>query len=358
MRLERGVSPSAMTVSRQGAALDGPRLTSGGPGEGRAGVVLVSLIAAVATWCCGNGPVLAAEVDPVALVWNAPAGCPSTDALHDEVEKTLGTSVQELAPVAAVVTVARGVGNWQATLILHSHGQRSEREFDAETCDALASATALIIALAAEGPAAEGAASRRAAASAGSVSAQPAAPPPAQAWYFLRLEGGLDWGTMPRSANPVLSASWGKLWDSSLWRLRLSGGSTFSWPVYGEGVNSVDANGWYWALAADVRGCATAKQARLELGPCLGVEVTGMHAMHIAATGTSNTQLWLSATLSMLAALTVSPAATVFVKLDGVFPTRHPSFSTLSDFDGSTLTEYTLPSHAIRGVAGLELRFF
>ena len=86
----------------------------------------------------GTPPARAAELDPVALVWTAPAGCPTENAVHDDVEKTLGLSVHELASVAAVVTVVRRVGRWQADMVLHSRGERSERTFDAESCDALA----------------------------------------------------------------------------------------------------------------------------------------------------------------------------------------------------------------------------
>lgn len=322
------------------------------------GRLTVVVVAALLTWSSGSPPLLAAEIDPVALVWTAPQGCPAASAVHDEVEKTLGVSIRDLAPVAAVVTVAHGAGNWQAKMILHSRGERSERAYDAESCDALAAATALMIALAAEGGPGGGAEGRRVS---GAQSPEPGEPPSPDSKFprdFLQLGGGADWGTMPRAAGAVIEAGWVRLWASAHWRLRASATSTFFWPEYGNGPSSIaESTGWYWALALGARACATAALSRFEIGPCLAAEVTAMHATHIAATSTSDTKLWLSPSLSALAALTVSAAATVFVRIDEVVPTTHPTFSAGSDLDGTSLSEHGISSHAIRGLAGIELRF-
>ena len=41
----------------------------------------------------GAPAVAAAELDPVALLWNAPVGCSTAEAVEEQVEKGLGTTV-------------------------------------------------------------------------------------------------------------------------------------------------------------------------------------------------------------------------------------------------------------------------
>src|SRR5262245_61822534 len=116
----------------------------------------VGVVAAMAASGIGGARVSAATDERVALIWNAPAGCPSSQAIHDDVEKSLAGSLKDVAPVAAAVSVfapapSPSSDRWRASLVVHSHGKRAERQFEGESCAALASAAALIIALAAEG---------------------------------------------------------------------------------------------------------------------------------------------------------------------------------------------------------------
>ena len=81
-----------------------------------------------------------------------------------------------------------------------------------------------------------------------------------------------------------------------------------------------------------------------------------MHGMHVFATGTSSTQYWLSPTLSALVAVKVGPGMTLFVRADGVVPTTQRTF--WGSDNGILQIEYTVPSVALRGLAGAEIRFF
>ena len=321
---------------------------------------LLGLAAAGLTACLGGGgPALAAEVDPVALLWNAPGGCPAADAVHDQVEKTLGLAPADLAPVAAVVTVSRGVGRWQANMTLHAHGERTEREYEAESCDALAAATTLIVALAAEGreheaPTGTGPPSslRRD----GDRAAQGSEPTWTGSTYVLQFAALIDRGTMPDAPRPAVEADVARRWSAAIWRLRLSGGTTFFLPADAATVGYPGV-GRYWALDLTARGCATAALGAFELGPCVGAELVAMHGSHIAGTGTSSTQLWVSPVASVVVGVAISPRAVLFARADAAIPDTRRTFWG-SNAVGSVSEEHTVAAFALRGVAGAELRFY
>jgi len=321
-----------------------------------------TLMAGVAAWLGGPASLSAAEVDPVALVWIAPAGCPSSDAVHDQIEKALGVSVKELAPVAAVVTVSPAVGSWQASLTLHSHGQRSVRAYDAETCDALADATALIVALAAEGqdPAPSGRASPESLAAeraGGGKAAVSAGAPPV--WTgsstAVQVSATFDDGTMPYSFAPGIELGAGRAWDASFWRLRLLGGASYYFTQTGGGGMNDGYLGTYRFVSLAARACATAVLGPFEVGPCVGGEFAYMHGDDVGGTNVGDSQYWLSPLGGMTAAVAVGPRLSLVARSEVVFPTTFRTFMGASP--GGYNPVYTVPAHAIRVAAGLEVRF-
>jgi len=320
--------------------------------------------AGLVAWLAGSGRPRAAEVDPVALLWTAPPACPSSDTVHDQVEKTLGVSLKDLAPVAAVVTVAQGAGSWQAHMTLHSHGQRAERQFEAESCDALAAATVLIVALAAEGanepPPGQSAARSGATPRTNRenpVVASQAPPVWTASSYVLHVGATFDDGTMPYSFAPGLEASAGRSWDASFWRLRLLGGASYFFTqTGGSGVNDTFL-GDYWLLSFAARACATAVLRAWEIGPCVGGEFVYMHGDHVGRTSVGDSQYWLSPLGGLTTAFTIDSRVALFARIEVVFPTTLRTF--MGAPNGLSLNAvYTIPPNAIRTVAGVELRFF
>jgi hypothetical protein len=338
------------------------------------------IAAAMAASALGSARVsaAAADVEAVAVIWNAPAGCPTAQAIHDEVEKTLGGSLKQIAPVAAAVSVLEGAGGrWRASLVVHSHGKRAERQFEAESCQALAAATGVIIALAAEGgddgaparPAAEVrppaperlAAPMIAPTIAPTISSGPTKP--ASGWsrsgVFLQLGGLLDGGTMPSTPASGLEVAAGESWAGSLWRLRLIAGASYFLPQAPSSsplAFGIPA-GQYWMLSFSGRGCMTAALSRFEIGPCLGAEVVAMHGSSIGGTSAESTQYWPAPTGSFVAALTFAPSAVVFARVDVAFPGTRRTF--LSDESNGIHDEiFRVSAHAVRGALGVELRFF
>src|SRR5262245_32363069 len=130
-----------------GAIVDTRPLTMGRLCIARA-TAIVTVIAAIApvgarsAWAQGK---------QVPLDWKAPEGCPVTAAVLAELRRDLAESGEAEAPFIAEVEVReRAPGKWQANLRLEARGGRLERSFEAESCQAIASATALIISLSSE----------------------------------------------------------------------------------------------------------------------------------------------------------------------------------------------------------------
>jgi hypothetical protein len=322
------------------------------------------VVASISTWGLGSARVSAAGAEPVALIWNAPAGCPTSTAIQDEVDRSLAGSLKEVAPVAAAVNVLAPSppgGRWRATLALDSHGKRAERQFEAESCEALAAAAALIIALAAEGdddssptrppplrPADKGIDP--------TLSAGPAEPGAAwnDAGVFVLVGALLDSGTMPDEPAVGLEIAAEQSWTASLWHLRLIIGSSLFLPQnLGPTMNAGDPSGRYWMASVSGRGCLTAALFRFEVGPCLGGEVAVMHATDIGGTLANSTQYWASPLGSAMAAVTVTARVVLFARTDIVVPTTRRTF-----LGTGNIETYTIPSFAVRGAVGVELRLF
>jgi len=327
------------------------------------------VVAAVAVSGLGGARLAAAGAERVALIWNAPEGCPTTQAILDEVEKTLEGSAKDVAPVAAVVDVpAPSDGRWRASLVIHSHGKRAKRQFDAESCEALALATALIVGLAAEGgddapaPGSAGQVRPPASRADNAIGSAPVQGPanPASAWDasgpHLLVGGVVDSGTMPGGAAAGIEAAAGQSWTTSVWRLRLTASASFFPERDLPNTNTFAVPyGQYWMVSFSGRGCLMAVLSRFEIGPCVGGELAFMHVTGIGGPTATDTQYWASPLVSAAAGLTVASRVAVFARTDIVFPTTQRSF-TMSG-SGGTGDVYKIPSHAFRGVVGVELRF-
>jgi hypothetical protein len=109
-----------------------------------------SLGLSIALW----GTSAAAQVPGLTLSWQAPPGCPS----QAQVEKAVlaGRLDREAAPgrqvSAEVLVEQRADGTFRAVLTTLAPEGRGTRELDGESCDAIASASAVVLALALDPP--------------------------------------------------------------------------------------------------------------------------------------------------------------------------------------------------------------
>jgi hypothetical protein len=305
-----------------------------------------------------------------ALTWVAPAGCPTADEVMEDVERTLVTRRTTPPAVSAVAHVAEGPRElWRGDLVLRVGDTRTERRFEAESCAAIATVVALIIAIAVED-----------APAAAPVVSSPAAPPPPPSdegppvlkirppevvvrptRFFGTLSGVLDWNTMPSRPAAGLELAGGRKWILGPWRLGAVLGVDFfpthpaAAPPYVGGVS-----GDFWMVSLSPRGCGGFAASRLEIGPCLGVELVDMHASAASSSGSNafitvqnQTEYWLSYVASLAASWNFAPALDVALRFDLVVPTTRKIFG-LQD---SNLWDYVVSTVAVRPALGLVYRF-
>jgi hypothetical protein len=290
-----------------------------------------------------------AQTKPLVVIWQAPSECPTAAHVEAEVLKNLARSDSVPAPVVAMVSVSGPTdGRWQASLLFQVGYTRAERRFEAESCPAIASAAALVIALWVEG---------------GPDVPPPAAPPaperpavapvvePAPPRYVLMLNGLLDWGSMPDDPGGGMEAAGGPIWTFPDWRLRALTGLSF-FPNRRTPRMDYVAQANFRLFDLSARGCATVVRGRVELGPCAGAELAIMQG---SGTDLSDgTQLWFSLLGSAMASWSISPAVAVFGRAEVVVPTTRRTFL---DVAYPANTVYKVPAVAVRGALGLELRF-
>ncbi len=304
---------------------------------------------------------------PVELIWNAPAECAPREAVLSEIARVLGPSRQPRAPATARVQVTHDdpQAQWHATLSVDARNAQTERAFDAESCAAIVSATALIVAVAVEGRLPE--AVPRPSQSAGSPPRpeRTLTPPPQKPSYPSQLEvalgGVIDSGTLPRvAAGGELFAGWAK--RGSQWRFRvLANGALFGAQRAADRLG----NGAHLGLlTGSAQGCASVIAGPVELGPCVGAEIEYMWAE--SGVGSSNFtfrqggEAWPTVLGSLLGSLNFSRLVGVFARVDGVVrPVRPPPLAVHAGTSPSGDPVYQPPGGVgFRAALGIEARFF
>src|SRR4051794_18967271 len=86
-----------------------------------------------------------ASAEELRLSWRAPAGCPSAERVRDAALKNAGKDAE---PLDAEARVEHGE-QWRVTITTTRNGTpAAERQLEAASCEALADATAVILAIA------------------------------------------------------------------------------------------------------------------------------------------------------------------------------------------------------------------
>lgn len=146
-------------------------------------VTAIAALACAATTAAATLPAAAQarspEPGPIALRWTAPEGCPDSAALAARVEHLLGgppaATDRRLDAEGTVAAIPRG---FRLELQVTSGGASSTRVLQGVSCESLADASALVIALAFDPEAVTAQEIKRAEAGAGAAAPPDAAPPP------------------------------------------------------------------------------------------------------------------------------------------------------------------------------------
>lgn len=113
---------------------------------------------------------------PLDFSWTAPDTCPSRADVLEQLSKAVDPKGKELPPLSAQAVVQQDGARWRLELTTELDGRKGVRQLESDSCDALARAASLVLAL----TLGEGLARRQAEAEAAAAKPPPApaAPPP------------------------------------------------------------------------------------------------------------------------------------------------------------------------------------
>jgi hypothetical protein len=299
-------------------------------------------------WCPGKAALVLAcafsALDPAPSVraepesgfvfqWLAPEGCPSLGAVETEIETLLGGPAKDRVHDELRVQASVLHGElWLVTLETASKTTSGHRTIEAASCQGLANATALIVALMIDPDAVAARTGKKT--SEPPPTAKPAAtPPPSTAAdapalgatrVLVGIGAALNVGVLP-SPDVGIGAGIGIARPSWRMELRAAYGphSVASDPLSAP----ADAYGRFRLLAGTLAGCVTVSRPAMVWGPCVDVEFGVVHGEGIGATQTnSENAAWLGVGTGGIVAFRVNSWLFVPVHADIVVPLWRPRF--------------------------------
>jgi hypothetical protein len=306
----------------------------------------------------GSARAGASTEGPFTFAWTAPDGCPSADELRAAIDKLLGETAQARAhePLAVHAVVAHA-GAWTVAIETRSPTSTGHRTLDATTCQGLANATALIVALAIDpdAVAAHGGRASEPLPAARPVSAETSLPlssvAPRSTFGVVGLVGAASLGVVP-GLDVDLGGELGLV--RGRWRVELRAvyglRAQDSPPVSG----AMGAHGRFRFFAGTLAGCWIVARGRVQVGPCADVEVGAVHGQGIGSDqDAAATTPWYGLGAGLVAVIAPTPWLHFPLHADAVLPLRRPSYR----FEGVQASIYDPWPVGVRLTAGVELQF-
>jgi hypothetical protein len=325
---------------------------------------LVALAAAL-----GLTPTRARAADAAALValeWVAPDGCPDGAYVESQVRRFVADANVAGGPYlrARAEVLQEESGLWRVELRTTGSQGSGARSVSAESCRALADATALILALALDPEHAVANGSTRSSAS--QASTQPATGdaatgpksaliPASTSPFPVRLAAGasavLDVGTLPKAAPGVTARLAAVPRAFSALRLEI-GASLF----LDEATTSPPARSGTFSLRAfDAGGCIVTPTRSLEWGACAGAEVAWLAATGLHESVPSHGEAaWPVLRARATVAYSWSSACAIRAEVGGGVDLSRPEFVSAGAGQGLI---YQPARYTARGALGFEVRF-
>jgi hypothetical protein len=253
------------------------------------------------------------------LSWNGPPGCPTAENVQARVEALLGDGASggSVADVRASGQVERVDNGFRLLLTMGVDGAPSSRVIEAGTCDELAGAAAIAIALLARSTAQEAsAASVGDGAASEEIAEPPPVPPPSRVAEPAQPGPAAEAPPAPLRFlidAPVAVAGWGSLPSTGLgvgaalgirWKaLRATAGGELWLPQ----THQISGFATRFTLQSGRAGvCLIQGLSVLELGPCLGAAVQRLNGQGLGSetfSAESRTVYWVSGTAGIFASL-------------------------------------------------------
>jgi hypothetical protein len=290
------------------------------------------------------------------LVWQAPPSCFSREAVLTETARLLASAAQR-NPVQARADVAReDSGQWIATLTVSARGETSQRVLRAESCGGIASAVAVVLAVAIEGPPeeAERPPPRDAAREPPPAPSSPSSAPTSGSKLLVGGAGVLSEGVMPSSVLGIEETVGWLAWTPT-WRVR----SLAVVQAYGPGPTVQGEGGRFVLWTAGLQECLDRAVGRMEVGPCAISELASMVGLSVGAQKPSHgSAAWVMAGASVHGAWRFTGALAVFARFDGLAALARPTFVIQSPPPKSDIVVHRPEPFAAQASLGLEARFF
>jgi hypothetical protein len=218
------------------------------------------------------------------LRWNAPDGCPTREVVLAEVSHVLGGPTSRRATARADVAML-APDRWAVHLVTDVEGSAGERSFEADSCSALASATALIVAWTVDPLRASSAPAPVESPRPEPIVSRPEQPGhPLSGLVAISAQG--DLGSLPTVA-PSGELAVGVTQD----RIRVEALGSL-WAV--QNANRTASEGAHLQrIEAGLRGCWRAfVGSSLEADPCLGARLTQLSSQGFGETTTYQRDAW------------------------------------------------------------------
>jgi hypothetical protein len=289
------------------------------------------------------------------LTWQAPSSCLSREAVLTETARLLASRAQR-NPVQARADVAREEsGQWIATLTVAARGETSQRLLRAASCEGIASAVAVVLAVAIEGPLEEEERppSRDVAPEPRRAPSSPSSTSTSRSKLVVAGAGVLSEGVMP-SLVPGIEETVGWLAWTPTWRVR----SVAVTQAYAPSTTSQREGGTFVLWTAGLQECLDRAFGRMEVGPCAIAELASMVGLSIdAQKALHGSAAWVSAGASIHGAWSFTEGLALFARVDGLAALARPTFVITLPM-GSYIFVHRPETFAAQASLGLEARFF
>jgi len=296
-----------------------------------------------------------AEERSIALEWEAPPGCPTRELVEERIAHVVGGRGARRTLRARALLIGMDDGSFHAEVELAAGGEHAARHVEGSSCSAVTDAVVLIVALAVEPEA-------PAAAPTPAPAPTPTATPEVErteaptrptggvraAQVFVSVAARLDVSSLPAPAFGGEAAL-------GIRRRQLEIAVDGALVAVAQATLSDNR-----AVGADIRlseigtrGCYGLLDGRMAVGPC-----AGLHARWLSAQGFGTARpreasaLFGVASFGILGRASLSPSLALRASVDAMVPLSRPAF----EIDGGE-SVYRVPTAAVRGALGAELRF-
>jgi hypothetical protein len=293
------------------------------------------------------------EAGAFGLSWQAPNGCPSRDDLRAQIARLLGGSIRVPlgGDIKARAVVEHGE-TWSLAIETELAGRPGRRSIEAVSCQDLADATALIVALMIDPDAV--------AAHATQPKAVPASPPidstPAPAKprpsveYLVGVHAAASQGTLP-SFDVGVGGGIGLA--GRRWRVELRGTYGFRRNQTAAASAPPGGSGQFNFTAAALAACFNFRWGGVGLGPCVDGELGLVSAKGVNVDESFPAQsLWSALGAGVYAAIPLGPHLSLPLHLDVLAPLRRSEYVVKN-----VGRVFQAPAVGGRLSAGLELHF-